>query len=347
MSAVVASLIAGAAFGLLGATAHQASDQRHRSAAYAVAQEDQARLRSLRVPTLNRLSQTRNVTLDGTQFTVSSTGLFVNDSTGTASCGQGTSSADYVKVTSSVTWPGMGNRPPVMIQSIIAPPTGSLDSTHGALTISAMNAQGAPISGVGVTGSGAGSFNGSTDSAGCAVFADLAAGTYTLTPSGGATGLVDKDGNAPGPQTISVIAGTTNTVALQYDQGGSIPVTFRTRIGSSPSLVNSTADSVVVFNTGMTTARAYGSPGGARLATVTATPVFPFTSPDTVYAGSCTANNPNPNSLPNPPGAAAMASVTVPSGGSVPAQVQLPALNLAVFSGLGPLTPDPRSLART
>ncbi|MGZ8665778.1 MAG: hypothetical protein ACXWZM_01560, partial [Solirubrobacterales bacterium] len=209
---------------------------------------------------------------------------------------------------------------------------------HGTLTISAMNAQGAPGSGIGVSGSGAGSFNGSTDSTGCAVFPDQAAGTYTLSTSGG-TGLVDKDGNAPGPQTISVIAGTTNTVALQYDQGGSIPVTFKTRIGSSPTLSNSSADSVVVFNTGMTTWRAYGSPGGTRLSTVTATPVFPFVSPDTVYAGSCSANNPNPNSLPNPPGAAAMASVTVPPGGSAPAQVQLPALNLTVFSGSGPSTP--------
>ena len=136
-----------------------------------------------------------------------------------------------------------------------------------------------------------------------------------------------------------MIAGTTNTVALQYDQGGSIPVTFKTRIGSSPTLVNSTADSVVVFNTGMTTPKTYGNPGGTRLSTVTATPVFPFTSPDTVYAGACSSNNPNPNSLPNPPGAAAMASVTVPAGGSVPAQVQLPALNLTVFSGISSLSP--------
>ncbi|MGZ8666224.1 MAG: type IV pilus modification PilV family protein, partial [Solirubrobacterales bacterium] len=246
VSALVATLLAGAAFGLLGATAHQASEQRQRSAAYAVAQEDQARLRSLRVPTLNGLNQTRTVSVGGTNFTVTSTGVFINDVTGTASCGQGTSSADYIKATSSVTWPGIGNRPPVVIQSIIAPPTGSLDSTHGTLTISAMNAQGAPGSGIGVSGSGAGSFNGSTDSTGCAVFPDQAAGTYTLTTSGG-TGLVDKDGNAPGPQTISVIAGTTNTVALQYDQGGSIPVTFKTRIGSSPTLSNSSADSVVVF----------------------------------------------------------------------------------------------------
>ncbi len=338
VSAIVVTLLAGAAFGLLGTTAHTASEQRHRSEAYAVAQEDQARLRSLRVPTLNRLSQTRTVTLNGTAFTVTSTGAFINDTTGTASCGQGTSSADYVKVTSSVTWPSLGGRPPVVIQSIIAPPTGSLDSTHGTLTISAINAQGAPIAGIGLAGSGAGTFSGSTDSAGCALFPDQAAGNYTLTPSG-TTGLVDKDGNAPAAQTISVIAGTTNTVALQYDQGGSIPVSFRTRIGSASTLVPSTADSVVVFNTGMTTAKAYGNPGGSRVSTVTATPVFPFTSPDTVYAGACSGNNPNPSSLPNPPGAAAIANVTVPSGGSLPASVQLPALNLTVWSGTGSSSP--------
>jgi hypothetical protein len=331
MSAVVATLIAGAAFGLLGASARTAAEQRHSSEAYAVAQEDQARLRSLRVPSLNRLSQTRTVSLNGTPFTVTSGGVFVNNATGTSSCGQGTSSADYVKVTSAVTWPSIGSRPPVEIQSIIAPPNGSLDSTHGTLTISAQNAQGVPISGIGLSGSGSGSFSGATDAAGCAMFPDQAAGNYTLTPSGGAPGLVDKDGNAPAPQTVSVIAGTTNTIALQYDQAGSIPVTFRTRVGSA--LVASTADSVIVFNTGMTVAKSFGTPGGARVITVAATPLFPFTSPDTVYAGACTGNNPNPTGIANPPGAAAIANVTVPAGASAPATVQLPALNLTVWSG--------------
>ena len=71
-----------------------------------------------------------------------------------------------------------------------------------------------------------------------------------------------------------------------------------------------------------------------RLATIEAPSLFPFASPDTVYAGACGANNPNPNGEANPPGAAAMASVLVPPNGSPPkVTLQLPALELTVKSG--------------
>jgi hypothetical protein len=48
VSAIVVMIVAGAVFTLLNATARSAGEERHRSEAYAVAQEDQARLRSLR-----------------------------------------------------------------------------------------------------------------------------------------------------------------------------------------------------------------------------------------------------------------------------------------------------------
>ncbi len=159
VSAAIVVLMAGAVFGLITATAHSAAEERHRSEAYAIAQEDQARLRSLRVPSLNRLSQTRTVTLNGTAYTVESSGVFVNDKTGTSSCGQGTSSADYIKISSTVSWPSGGTHAPVTIASIVAPPTGSLDPSHGTLTVSATNAQGTPIPGIGLTGTGAGTFS--------------------------------------------------------------------------------------------------------------------------------------------------------------------------------------------
>ena len=108
----------------------------------------------------------------------------------------------------------------------------------------------------------------------------------------------------------------------------------------------SSADSVMVFNTGMTTPKAFGTVGSPA-ATITATSLFPFTSPDTVYAGNCTGDNPNPTNDSNPPGAAAMASVAVPAGGSAPATIQLPALKLTVWSGLSALAPgSPVSGAR-
>ena len=60
----------------------------------------------------------------------------------TSSCTSGASSADYVKITSTVTWPSIGRRPPVAIQSIVSPSNGSLDPNHGTLTVSATNAAG-------------------------------------------------------------------------------------------------------------------------------------------------------------------------------------------------------------
>lgn len=330
ISAVIALLIAGAVFGLIESSARSAAEERHGSVAYAIAQEDQARLRAMQVSGLNNLNQTNTVSLNGTTFTVESQGVFVNDATGTSSCGQETSSADYVKITSTVTWPSIGSRAPATIRSIVAPPNGSLDPTHGTLTIAVQNGNGEGVPGVGMSGTGIGSFSGVTDSGGCAQFADQPAGNYTLTPSGPA-GLVEKDGNSPAPSTVSVVAGATSTVALQYDQAGSATIDFQTRVAGK--LVPSSADSVVAFNTGMTTAKAIGTPAGPRVGSLVATPLFPFSSPDTLYAGACTGNNPNPEGEASPPGAAAIANVLVPAGGNVAGTIQLPALNLAVYAG--------------
>ncbi len=329
VSAVIVVLISTAVFTLLTTTGHAAAEERHRSEAYALAQEDQARLRSLRVPLLNHLSQTRIVTLNGTPFTVESSAVFVNDKTGTSSCGQGTASADYVKIASTVSWSSSGSHGPVKIASIVAPPTGSLDPSHGTLTIFVANAHEVPIAGVGLSGTGAGTFNGTTNSEGCAQFPDQPSGNYTLTPSGVAGGLVEQNGNPPGPMTIGVVASSTSTVQLLYDLPGSIPVAFTTMSGGK--LVTAKASSIIVFNTGMKTAKVVPSESGNPELEITAKSLFPFTSPDTVYAGACETNNPNKSGESNPPDAAALASVLVPAGGTAAkATIQLPALTLTV-----------------
>ena len=69
--------------------------------------------------------------VDGTPYEVSSAGEFVTDSTGTASCTQGSASADYIRITSTVSWPSIGSRPPALVQSLVAPPNGSISDTAG------------------------------------------------------------------------------------------------------------------------------------------------------------------------------------------------------------------------
>ncbi len=334
VSALVLAIVAGGVLSLTQTATRSASQQRDGAKGFAVAQKDQARLRAMQLGKLNKLEQVSNVTLDGTVFKVESSGLFINNTTSTASCTGAEAAQDYVRITSKVTWPGMGKRPPTVVHSIFSPSNGSIDPTHGTLTISATNGASLPLPGVGISLSGPGNYSGTTDSTGCANFADIPSGNYTMTPS--APGLIAESGKAPSAKTVGVIPSGTQTLELRYDQPGSFKVPFSYRVGSTTEFKASSASSIMVFNAGMETAKAFSVAGGVPAATVEATGLFPFTSPYAVYAGSCTSNNPNPTSDPKAPGAAAVASITVPPGAETAPPVptiQLPALNLTVKTG--------------
>ena len=46
---------------------------------------------------------------------------------------KGEASADYVEIRSTVTWPSIGSRAPVVAQSLVAPPNGSISANSGSL----------------------------------------------------------------------------------------------------------------------------------------------------------------------------------------------------------------------
>ncbi len=341
---MIAVMITGGVIALLNATGRASAEERHRSQAYAIAQEDQARLRAMRIPSLNGfVEKEREVPLNGTIYKVTSTAKFVNDSTGEApTCSSGSASVDYVRISTTVTWPSRGSRPPVNIESIVSPVSGSLDPTHGNLSITTINAAGLPLPAVPLTLTGPATLASNTDSSGCAIFYDQPAGDYTVTPSPGA-GYVEKDGNAPQAETVSAAAGSTTNYVLQFDKAGSAPVAFKYRVGSSGTFNAGTADSIYVFNSNMSSAKVFGTPGGTRQTGITATSLFPFTSTYAVYAGSCEGDNPNPTGVEPPPAAAApaLANVSVPvNGTAATATLQLPALNLKVWTGRNSSNPE-------
>jgi Tfp pilus assembly protein PilV len=324
ISGLIAVVVAAAVMALFASTERSAADQRHRSQAYGVAQEDQARMRGMKVPSLYKYSLVNNpVVVDGVTYSVTSTGKYINDVTGDdLTCGSGSATVDYVKITSKVTWPGMRSGEEVVIQSLIAPPSGTLNPNAGTLSIVAANSKGNPISAIGVSGTGAGTFGGSTSAAGCAIFLEQAAGEYTLSLTGLATGLVDQDGNAPAPKKIKVTSEVTNTVNLLFDTPGAVPIEFKTRNYSS-SLSASSASSFIAFNVGMSTAKLFGAAEGTPFATKTAEPLFPFTSADVFYAGACTTNDPQSGT--------ARPSIVVPPSTTTAAQaIVLPSLWLTV-----------------
>ncbi|MGH2973835.1 MAG: prepilin-type N-terminal cleavage/methylation domain-containing protein [Solirubrobacterales bacterium] len=324
VSALVLAIVAAGVMALLQATTRSAADERRHAEAYAVSQEDQARLRSMRLSALNRMEQTRTVTVDGNEFTVVSQGVFVNNTKGQpSSCTSGETAADYVRITSTTSWPG--SRQPVVIQSIVSPSNGSLDPNHGTLVVTTKNAAGEALANVGLSGTGAGSFSATSDATGCANFADLPAGNYEVTPN--APGLVDVHGESAVAQKTSVIAGGTNTLQLQLDYGATLPVKFKYRVGSSSEFKAAKVDSVLVFNVLMNPAKPYWTPTKTRQEEIVAAPIFPFTSPDTVYAGACELNNPGSG--------AAQGSVTLSPGKtySPTLELQVPALELTIKSG--------------
>lgn len=329
VSAVLMIVIAVSVFGALEASGRAGAQERLRARAFAIAQEDQARMRSLKVSEVTRLSQSRPVFQDGRTYTVASTGLPKLDRTATSACESGNSSADYVAIKSEVTWTDMGGRPPVVIESIIAPPNGSLETNRGALGVSVVDSRNNPYPSLTIAGSGAASFSGATTATGCVIFGDLPVGNYNVTAA--APSVIDANGVAPAATPTSVVNGVSNTLSLQYDRPSGFTVGFTTIKGGATGLTPqpTSHDRIRVFNTGMTQSRGFGTIGTIAT-TQKATTLFPFTSPYAVWAGACDANKPLTAS-------AALGSYTVPVGQTAPTAanftIQLPSLDLTVWKG--------------
>ncbi len=354
ISAVLLMIVAAGVFLAFDASTRATAQERHRARANDLAQSDLERIRSLPYAcplaspscTYSIVSlitpESRTVTQDGTPYTIVSRAQFLTETPTTSACTTAPDSRDYLQISSAVTWPGMGTRPAVTAASAVSPPSGSVIPNTGSLLVNVTDSQGAGIPGVGLSGSGPASFSGTTGSSGCVLWRNLPAGNYTMPVSGVAASKVDKDGNPPNvpqPQTISVVAQGTNTVNLLYDTPGSIsntsPIRFVTKPYGALSItppVASKADSAILFNTGMTAARQLGTPG-TPVSGLSASGLFPFGSPYSVYAGTCQADNPDPNS--SGAGGNAIQNVLIPPGGTVNGPtIELPALHLTVVNNL-------------
>jgi type II secretory pathway pseudopilin PulG len=323
VSAAVVVLVSAGTFGLLQAMTRASAEQRHGSQAFAVAQEDQARLRSMQLVALSNLSESREIKLAGTTFTVRSTGVFINNKTAALSCDGENISADYAQVTSVVTWPGAASSERAVLRSLVSPTINSINSQNGTLTVQVTNEKKEPKAGIDLK---AGVYSAETDANGCATFPDLPSGTVTLKSYGEDRNLVTPNSVYVQETTAGVGAGAAKVAKLTYDSPGTVPVKFKYRVGSKAEYKPAFVDSVVAFHSVMKEARTLGDPGGPRLEKVDAYPLFPFTSPYTLYPGSCSANDPGAGS--------GQGSAIVPAGKtSGELELQVPALEVTVKEG--------------
>ena len=294
VAALLVALIATASLTGFGAVSDVAGNQRNEEQAATLAQQDQARLRGLTITQLSGAlgNQAATTVIDGTTYTVTSKSQFVSGASGAASCSTSgaTGNADEVTTTSTVTWAPLNDgRPPVIVHGIITPAQG------GSLIVSATDQNGNGLAGVTATVAGPSTVTPlTTDSTGCAVFAGLAGGTYTVSYSD--PGYVDKNGNPPaswsGPVTSTQ---TTSATPLQLAQDGAISATFTTFYNGASQ--PATSDTFVAANSvGGITPRVFGTDStptnNAYSSTIVSpTTVFPFPGAYSAYAGTCNANS--------------------------------------------------------
>jgi Tfp pilus assembly protein PilV len=331
VTSMIMTIVSLAAFAALdGANATSGTD-RARAMAAGVAQQDQERMRSFRSVDLSNYRETYTQSVAAVPYTVNSRADWVTDSSGSASCTSTDASADYLKITSSVSWPRRGPARPLVVSSLVATPNGSFNTNQGALAVQVRDPAGNPVSGVNVQLAGPQGFTDATNAQGCVLWGFLQAGNYTVTL---ASGCVDHQGVSPPSKAVSVIGDATNTVALDCGFAGLINASFDTlRQPGSVLVPNSKARYLRVANSGLDPpgSRQFGN--GSAVTTIAATSLFPFTDPYNVYSGNCDKASPTQWAQPLSP---APNGTTVAAGSTNNVTIRQPSLNVRVNSPSSP-----------
>ena len=253
VTALIVVLLASATATALISTTHTSGDQRVRSEADALASQDQARLRGLsdeQLANLTGLAASHTATVSGTTFTVASSSAF-QDASGASSCAS--TAQDFYKISTTVSWtePYAQGTQTVSVDSMLSRPvvgilqTAVTDETGAALP--GVSVAAAPATGTtGLVGQ-----SGLTDTAGCAVFADMTAGSYTVTVS--KLGYVDQTAvSAPSKPASVVATGTPAGTTFVLGKAGAIAATFKSSQSTAAPTYGGEADALSYAGSGTT-----------------------------------------------------------------------------------------------
>jgi Tfp pilus assembly protein PilV len=289
VSALLVVLVSSGVYLGLDAASATSGINKHRSISTYLAQQDQDRMRAMAVTELSNYRETRTQTVGKVAYTIASSSSWVGDGTGTASCTSGSAQANYLRIASSVTWPGMTIKP-VTIESVVAPPSGSFGVNQGSLAVQVRDRNGAGVQGVSVALTGPQTYTDVTNAAGCVLWGYLPVGSYTVTLI--KAGYVDPQGIAQPSKSAGVVGESTTTLAFDYDGGGQVKATYETltAAGGTPAAANGLSFTLVTSHQPVPLPP-FGD--GQPHASFTSGTVYPYSDPYSAYAGSCAGADPN------------------------------------------------------
>jgi type II secretory pathway pseudopilin PulG len=296
---ISAALAVGTAFDAAG---HASGRDRNRAIAASLAQGDQERMRGMDPSDLNGLItnpgplQSPPKVMGGVTYTIVSSASAQNDPEATPDCGGDSSSASYLELTSTVTWPNMVIRPVVEQSLVSVPPTGN----GGRIVVAVQDRNGDPEQGTTVNLTGTRTDTATTSAKGCVSWDNVPPGSAHVSIS--RSGYVDVNGNATWEKDVTVTTNRTTSIGpVSYDQAGFARVTYTTKIGATTVRgVAPGTNRLTVTQPGMSAARQFGTPSVFTTTQDTvdssnAPSLFPFTSSYGFWAGDCSAEDPANN----------------------------------------------------
>ncbi len=335
-----ALIIAIVGFGVLEAidrSERLGSQQQAQAIAGNLAQSEQEQVRALPLARQARLNRSDFRDVEGRRYTIASRADWITDSTGDAGCTT-TATADYLKLSTVVSWNNQGTRDPVTLESLITPGVRSFGAGQGSLAVQVTDRNGTGVSGLRLNLSGAATLNETTSASGCVLWGYLNAGSgYTLgfsTPPDHVT----PDGQQVVSKPVTVVGEQTSNVALQYDRGGYLQTSFVTKTTRLGGPVNTNPlFAHVTHSGGGGVTVSYPTTGNTARSGL----LFPFSSAWTVQADKCAASDlpvrPVASDPETPAPPTQVAGLVTPGVTTTTAQVRIPSPNLRVVSGTTPI----------
>ena len=328
---VFSIIMTGIAWNLAAGLALARGNQ-HRSVAANLASQEMDTVRSADFDTL--ADATTTTTVGGITYTIHRVLTWVNHSATNGPCEALNASPEVLRVDVDVDWPMRNGIAMAHSDSILTPPTGSYNPSTGHIAVRVLDRGAQPAAFIPVSISGTAARTEITNDQGCAFFAFLPAGAYSVILN--STGYVDRQGVATPSQTANVSIGHVTSTQFDYDRGASVVAQFDADGGLLPNDLPISVGNTSLLPTGMRTFTGTGT-------TRTLSNLFPSTDGYDLWAGSCADADPeglDALGVAYYPGGIRQNPVATLPGGSTSASVALGQVRVRLTNSGGTALPN-------